>query len=80
LYKLLPPEVQGFNDIDNDNEIEQLYDEFQMEDDDDYEIDKIIDHVFKGSILILKVRYQGETMGEHILEVPFGVLKKGVPL
>jgi ribosomal protein L37E len=80
LQESLPPEVQGVNHIDNDNEIEQLYDPFQMEDDDDHEIDKIVDHVFKDGILILKVRYQGETKGEHVLEVPFGVLKKDIPL
>jgi hypothetical protein len=51
-----------------------------MDDDNDYEINKIVDHVFKDGILILKVRYQGETMGEHILEVPFAVLKKDVSL
>jgi hypothetical protein len=80
LQESLPPEVQGVDHIDNDDEIEQLYDQFQMEDDDDYEIDKIVDHVFKDGILILKVRYQGATMGEHVIEVPFGVLKKDVPL
>jgi hypothetical protein len=77
LCDLLPPKVQG----DNDNEdTEQLYNQFQMEDDEEYELDKIVDHVFKDGVLILKIKYQGESMGEHILDVPFAVLKKDVPL
>jgi hypothetical protein len=78
LYNLLPPEVQGNNDANEDTE--QLYGQFQMEDDEEYKIDKIVDHVFKDRVLILTVKYQGESMGEHILEVPFAVLKKDIPL
>jgi hypothetical protein len=63
LYETLPPEIKGVNDINNDDEIEKLYDQFQKEDDEDYEIDKIVDHAFKDGILILKVIYQGGFYG-----------------
>jgi hypothetical protein len=66
--------------MDDSDEAEQLHDQFQMEDDDEYELDKTVDHVFKDGLLILKVRYQGANMGKYILEVPFAVLKKYIPL
>jgi hypothetical protein len=37
LYNFLPPEVKGDND--NNADAEQLYDQFQMEDSEEYELD-----------------------------------------
>jgi hypothetical protein len=48
---LLPPEVQGDND--NNEDAEQLYDQFQMEDDEEYQLDIIVDYAFKDGVLVL---------------------------
>eukprot|EP00957_Ditylum_brightwellii_P111741 8522724-Ditylum_brightwellii.AAC.1 len=47
----------------------------------DHEFEKIVDHTFKEGVLILKARYQNNTIGEyHILDVPFDILKKDAPI
>eukprot|EP00957_Ditylum_brightwellii_P146009 11119279-Ditylum_brightwellii.AAC.1 len=40
-----------------------------------------MDHTFKEGVLILKARYQSNTIGEdHIIDVPFDILKKDTPI
>ena len=72
LDETLPPEEQG------ESPISELHDQFEVENDEDYEFDRIVDHEFKNGILMLKVRYQGEK--DNVLDIPFSVLKKDVPL
>jgi hypothetical protein len=55
--KALPP-----GEADNDapltpEEMEQLYDQFEMEDDANYKFDRILDYEFKDGVLILKAQY-----------------------
>ena len=64
---ILPPEHE---DHLTEEEAEQLYDQFQMEDDKNYEFDLIADHKLTGSGLMLTVRYVGDT-DEEMLQVPF---------
>jgi hypothetical protein len=78
--KALPP-----GEADNDTpltpeEVERLYDQFEMEDDVNYKFDCILDYEFKDGILILKARYYDDDIGEHDLAVPFPILKRDVPL
>jgi hypothetical protein len=64
----------------SDEDLSDIYNQFQVEDDSDYEFEKIVDHKWKDGILILTARFQGATDEENIMEVPFQVLKKDVPL
>ena len=64
----------------SDEDLSDIYNQFQVEDDSDYEFEKIVDHKWKDGILILTARFQGTTDDGHIMEVPFPVLKKDVPL
>jgi len=61
-------------------EMERLYDQFEMEDDAHYKFDRILDYEFKDGVLILKARYYDDDIGEHDLAVPFPILKRDVPL
>ena len=48
---------------------------------DDYELERVVDHYFKGVILFLKEGYVFETLEEdNIMEVLFKYLKKGLPV
>ena len=76
----LPP-----GEVDNDpmmtpEEMEKLYDQFEMEDDVKYHFDRILDYHFENGVLLLKTRYLDDDIGEHDLTVPFQVLKKDVPV
>jgi len=76
----LPP-----GEADNDppmtpDELETLYDQFQMEDDINYKFDRILDYEFKEGVLILKAKYLDDDIGEHNLAVPFPILKRDVPV
>ena len=51
-----------------------------MEDDVNYKFDRILDFEFKEGVLILKVKYFDDDIGEHDLSVPFPVLKRDVPV
>ena len=43
--------------------------------------EKISDHYFKNGVLLLKVGYDGDTIGEdNIIEIKFIILKKDVPI
>jgi hypothetical protein len=57
-----------------------LYNQFQNEDEPGDEFDKIVDHSFEDGVLTFMARYQGMTEGEHIVAVPFNILKRDVPL
>jgi hypothetical protein len=57
-----------------------IYNQFQVEDDADHEFEKIVDHKWKDGVLILTARFQGATDEGNIMEVPFPVMKKDVPL
>jgi hypothetical protein len=61
------------------DEMERIYDQIQIENDIDYHFDRILDHVFKDGTLELRVQYRGG-LETHILDVPFTILKKDVPL
>ena len=60
--------------------MEKLYDQFQMEDDESYDYRRIFDHYFDKEVLMLKVNYFTNDELTTTLTVPFGVLKKDVPL
>ena len=89
-----PTTPQGANDDDealypgenpireniSDEDLSDIYNQFQVEDDSDYEFEKIVDHKWSDGILIFTARFQGATDDGHIMEVPFQVLKKDVPL
>ena len=60
--------------------LNNLYNQLEVEKD-YYEFKSIVDHYFKGRILLLKGRYVGETLGEDdIMEVLFEYLKKDIPV
>jgi hypothetical protein len=61
-------------------DLSDIYNQFQVEDDSDYEFEKIVDHKWKDGVLILTARFQGATDEGHVMEVPFPVLRKDVPL
>ena len=63
-----------------DEDLTDIYNQFQIEDEVDDEFDKIVDHKFENGILIFTARFQGSSNGEHLVEVPFSILKKDVPL
>jgi HPt (histidine-containing phosphotransfer) domain-containing protein len=50
------------------DEMDRLYDQFQSEEnDDDYELDRILDHTFKDGILLFQVRNVSDgNLGEHV--------------
>ena len=73
---VLPPEHKDHLTAE---EAEELHDQFQIEDDNNYKFERIIDHKLTASGLILTVKYAGDTE-EKTLQVPFLVLKKDVPL
>jgi hypothetical protein len=76
----LPPE-EGVNDLPlTPEEMERMYDQFEMENDMDYKFDCIVDYEFQNGILLLKTKYSDEGIGEHILTIPFPILKQDVPL
>ena len=76
---LYPGETPIMEEI-SDEDLSDIYNQFQVEDDSDYEFEKIVDHKWKDGILIFTARFQGATDDGHIMEVPFPVLKKDVPL
>jgi hypothetical protein len=75
------PDEDNSNELPDDEDAQHLYDQFEGEDAEDktYQFDKIVDHHFSNGKLILKTRYR-LLDDEDILEVPFGILKKDVPL
>jgi hypothetical protein len=80
-----PNEALPPGEADNDppltpEEMEKLYDQFEMEDDVNYKFDRILDYEFKDGVLLLKTRYLDDDIGEHDLTVPFPILKRDVPL
>ena len=75
----LPPEEQGGH-ISNPEELEEILDQFQVENDSDYRFDRIVDYRFEHGVLLLKANYVCDDNQIHTLEVPFSILKKDVPL
>ena len=75
----LPPEDQG-NNIEDPEELEEMLDQFEIENDVDYRFSKIVDHRFEHGIFLLKANYICDDNQMHTLEVPFTILKKDVPL
>jgi hypothetical protein len=61
-------------------EMECLYDQFEMEDDVNYKFDRILDYEFQDGVLVLKARYYDDDIGKHDLAVPFPILKRDVAL
>ena len=60
-------------------DVEHLYDQFEIEDDENYLFERIVDHYFDKGVLHLKVKYIDNDQS-HIVCVPFGILKNDVPL
>ena len=79
LDETIPPEDQGDKELDGDGDGE-IYDQFEVEDDEHYDFEIIIDHYFNEGVLILKVKYSGEGDDSKVFDVPFPTLKKDVPL
>jgi hypothetical protein len=80
-----PREALPPGEVDNEppltpEEMEKLYDQFEMEDDVNYKFDCILDYEFKDGVLLLEARYLDDDIGEHTLTVPFPILKRDVPL
>jgi hypothetical protein len=61
-------------------DLTDIYNQFQNEDEPEDEFEKIVDHSFNQGVLTFTVRFQGTTEGEHLVQVPFNILKKDVPL
>eukprot|EP00980_Cylindrotheca_fusiformis_P010182 scaffold2267_cov92-Cylindrotheca_fusiformis.AAC.1 len=79
LEALYPGEQPILDEILNDD-LTDMYNQFQIEDDPDDRFDKIVDHKFTNGSLVMIARYIGESDTEQLLEVPFESLKKDVPL
>ena len=60
--------------------IDELYDQFEMENDTDHNFHRIVDHYFKQGSLIIKAIYSDNNEVEYTVEVPFSIIKKDVPL
>ena len=80
-----PSEALPHGEVDNDppltpDDMERIYDQFEMEDDVNYKFDRILDYEFKDGVLLLKTKYLDDDIGEHDLTVPFPILKRDVPL
>ena len=73
---VLPPEHEDHLTAE---EAEEPHDQFQLEDDDNCEFERIVDHKLTASGLMLTVKHAGDTE-EETSQVPFSVLKKDVPL
>jgi hypothetical protein len=73
---ILPPEEQSHL---TPEEAEALYDQFQMEDDEDSTFEQIVGHSVTSSGPTLKVKYCGMSE-EEFLDVPFRILQRDVPL
>ena len=54
LDETIPPEDQGDRELDDNGE---LYDQFEVEDDEHYDFEMITDHYFNEGVLILKLKY-----------------------
>lgn len=66
-----------------DETAEIITDQFDGEENEDpnYQFDCIVDHYFKDGILYLKVKYYDDNLVEDtVLEIPFSILKKDVPV
>ena len=72
------------NDIEVDKndpeELEKLFDQFQMEEDDSHTFQHIVNHYYSKGKLILKVNYLTSDEQLTTIKVPFGILCKDVPL
>ena len=76
MEEALPLEYQG----DTYSIIEDLYTQLDIEED-DYDFDKCFDHYLNNGVLFLKVGYFGDTLEkDNIIEVPFIILNKYVPI
>ena len=76
----LPPGEADNDPLLSPEEMEKLYDQFEMEDDANYKFDRILDYEFQDGVLILKTKYLDDDIGEHDLAVPFPILKRDVPV
>jgi hypothetical protein len=54
LSKALPPEEANNDEPRTPEEMERLYDQYEMEDDVNYKFDRILDYEFQDGILVLK--------------------------
>ena len=76
MNETLLPEQQG----DPDSTIEDMYNQFYIEEDDCW-FYEIVDRYFNNVVILLKGGYVGDTLGkDNIIEVPFIILKKDLPI
>ena len=66
--------------IDNPEELDHLYHQFQMEEDNDYNFYQIVDHYMDTGNLFLKVNCISDDKKTHTLEILFQIIKKDIPL
>jgi hypothetical protein len=57
-----PSEALPHGEVDNDTpltpeDMERIYDQFEMEDDANYKFDRILDYEFKDGVLLMKAKY-----------------------
>ena len=60
-------------------EMEDLYNQVDMEDDDDYNFERIVDHYFEKGSLHIKANYTTSDESIKTLDIPFSVLKRDIP-
>ncbi|MGH7955023.1 MAG: reverse transcriptase domain-containing protein [Gloeomargaritales cyanobacterium] len=72
MVEQLPPDTA------NAENVNAMYDQNEMDKDEQYEFDCIVDHKFDDGILKLRVQYKGED-NEHYSDIAFDLLKKDVP-
>ncbi len=62
-------------------ELTGIYNQFEIEDlDDGYEFLKVMNHTWKDGVLYFHVRYSDQNHKKQVLEQPFDVIKKDIPL
>ena len=69
-HESLPTECQPHTQV--------MDDQLQMEDDQEYGFERIIDYYFKEGILMFKVRYNGE-LADKTWDIPFNMLRRDAP-
>ena len=60
--------------------LQEVYNQFDVEDDQDYRFKRISDHYVKKGVLILKTNYTDDDDQYTTIEVTFSLLKKDVRL
>ena len=59
--------------------MEDLYNQLDVEEDDDYTFERIVDHYFEKGALHLKANFTTSDEATKTMDIPFTILKKDVP-